>query len=76
MQGNSVSDKMLLVLYDYRNAQSYIRLSGTLDSDSDWRNTARILYDKGYIEYPENSTYHSTGRITQKGIDYIEKNYG
>ena len=76
MEETSVSDKMLLVLYENRSGHGYIRLSETLESDCDWRNTAHILYVKGYIEYPDDSTYHSTGRITQKGIDYIEKNYG
>lgn len=72
----SVLDKMLYNLYDKRDKQGYVRLSETIDRDCDWRNTARILYEKGYIEFPNNSTFYSLGRITQKGIDYIEKNYG
>ena len=76
MEVISVLDKMLLVLYKKRSGSGYIRLSETLECDCDWRNTARILYENGYIEFPNDSTYHSLGRITQKGIDYIEKHYG
>ena len=35
-----------------------------------------VNFKKDYIENPGGATYSSLGRITQKGINYIEKKYG
>ena len=56
--------------------QGYVRLSETIGCECDWRIIADHLYKKDYIEYPGGATYSSLGRITQKGINYIEKKYG
>ena len=74
--GMPVPDKMLYSLYNKRDKQGYVRLSETIGCECDWRIIAEKKKKKDYIEYPGGATYSSLGRITQKGINYIEKKYG
>ena len=71
-------DVLLLGLYPYRNNVSFIRITDIL-SDSiyanTWRTIARNAREHGYIEYPENSEYHTLAKISDFGIQYVEKKY-
>ena len=70
-----LKDRMLLVLYLYKEQEGFCRLSETVDGNSNWRNVAHQLFTEGYIEYPGKEVYSFTGRITNKGIVYIENKY-
>lgn len=70
-----IKDRMLLVLYLYKDQDGFYRLSETVDGNSNWMNVADQLYAEGYIEYPGKEVYSTIGRITNKGIVYIENKY-
>lgn len=67
--------KLLLYLYAgyQQDPTGYFRISKALNGNENWRTIAGKAFDLGYIEYPENGTYGSTARITQKGIDQIKQ---
>lgn len=71
----SIKDRMLLILYLYKEQEGFCRLSVTVDGNSNWKNVADQLYAEGLIEYPGKEKYSSIGRITNKGIVYIENKY-
>lgn len=68
-----IKDKMLYSLYLQRDCDGFFRLSDTVDGNSNWRSVADQLHKEGYIEYPCQESYSTIGKITKKGIMYIEK---
>lgn len=63
---------MLWGLYHDRERSRYSYLPDILNKNCDWKNVANNLKHLNFIEYPQNRTYSTIGRITDEGVYYVD----